>query len=73
MEGHNITIAERNSVSLKYFLSNGDKNALALSFFWSKIDMFPNKDSYIIVDDTFTSFDSHRKMTTRTRRVLCCS
>ncbi len=68
MEGHNITIAERNSVSLKYFLSDGDKNALALSFFLAKIDMLPNKDSYIIiVDDPFTSFDSHRKMTTITQ------
>lgn len=68
MEGHDITIAERNSVSLKYFLSDGDKNALALSFFLAKIDMLPNKNSYIIiVDDPFTSFDSHRKMTTITQ------
>lgn len=68
MDGHNITIEERNNVSLKYFLSDGDKNALALSFFLAKLDMIPDKSKYmVIVDDPFTSFDSHRKMTTITQ------
>ena len=49
-------------------MSDGDKNALALSFFLAKLDMIPDKSKYmVIVDDPFTSFDSHRKMTTITQ------
>lgn len=62
---HEITLQERGSLSLKYCLSDGDKNALSLSFFLARFDMIPNIEDYIVViDDPFTSFDSQRKATT---------
>ncbi len=67
INGHEIHFSERESgnISLKYFLSEGDKNALALSFFLAKMNIVSNPEKYIIViDDPFTSFDSHRKQTT---------
>lgn len=68
INGHNITIKDRSNTSLKYYLSDGDKNALSLSFFLARMDMLPDLDSYIVVvDDPFTSFDSQRKMTTITQ------
>ena len=69
--GHHITAdqrSNRSSTSLKYFLSDGDKNALALSFFLARMDMVPDLSSFVvIIDDPFTSFDTHRKTTTITQ------
>ena len=43
---------------------------MALSFFLAKMDMVPNPEKYVIViDDPFTSFDTHRKQTTITQLV----
>lgn len=65
IRGHVVTNEERSQMSLKYCLCDGDKNALALSFFLAKIDMLPNKKDYVVViDDPFTSFDTQRKATT---------
>lgn len=51
--------------SLKYTLSEGDKNALALSFFLADIDLSQNiEDSIIVFDDPITSFDYSRKNAT---------
>lgn len=73
INNHEIHFTERESSaspSLKYYLSEGDKNALALSFFLAKMDIVPNPEEYIVViDDPFTSFDTHRKQTTITRLV----
>lgn len=70
INGHNIAIKDRNNGSLKYYLSDGDKNALALSFFLAKMKMLPNLNQYIVViDDPFTSFDTQRKTTTITQLV----
>lgn len=70
IDGHNITIKDRSTTSLKYYLSDGDKNALSLSFFLARMDMLPELNSYsIVIDDPFTSFDSQRKMTTITQLV----
>lgn len=69
--GHHITAKQRSNrsgASLRYYLSDGDKNALALSFFLARMDMVPDLSSYVVViDDPFTSFDAHRKMTTITQ------
>ena len=68
IHGHEINIEQRENTSLKYYLSDGDKNALALSFFLAKFDLIPNKDKYtVIIDDPFTSFDTQRKTTTITQ------
>ena len=72
INGHEIHFRERESgcPSLKYYLSEGDKNALALSFFLAKMNVVQNPEKYIIViDDPFTSFDTHRKQTTITQLV----
>lgn len=73
INNHEIHFTDRESTaspSLKYYLSEGDKNALALSFFLAKMDIVPQPEQYIVViDDPFTSFDTHRKQTTITQLV----
>lgn len=65
INGKVVQISDRNKISLKYYLSEGDKNALSLSFFFAKFEMLKNGNEFIVVvDDPFTSFDSHRKMVT---------
>lgn len=65
---HEISLEERVDLSLKYCLSDGDKNALSLSFFLARFDMIPNiKDYTVVIDDPFTSFDFQRKATTITQ------
>ncbi|MGN4271782.1 AAA family ATPase [Bacillus cereus group sp. BCN115] len=65
INGKVVQISDRNKVSLKYYLSEGDKNALSLSFFFAKFEMLNSSNEFIVVvDDPFTSFDSHRKMVT---------
>lgn len=51
--------------SLKYSLSEGDKNALSLSFFFAKLELLDNLSEYIVViDDPIASFDYARKTST---------
>jgi wobble nucleotide-excising tRNase len=54
-----------NSPSLKYCLSEGDKTALALSFFLAKLHIDTEIENKIIVfDDPISSFDIERKNST---------
>jgi len=47
--------------SMKYSLSEGDKNALALAFFLAKLEADENLAAKIIVfDDTVSNFDRNR-------------
>ena len=65
VNGRIITLSDRSESSLKYFLSEGDKNSVALAIFLAKFDLIPDLHEYIVViDDPFTSFDSFRKSTT---------
>ena len=51
--------------SFKYALSEGDKSALALAFFLTKLELDGNIQNKIIVfDDPISSFDLNRKSTT---------
>ncbi|MCB0514399.1 MAG: AAA family ATPase, partial [Bacteroidetes bacterium] len=51
--------------SVKFCLSEGDKNALALSFFFAKLDSDNSiEDKIIIFDDPVSSFDLNRKNAT---------
>lgn len=51
--------------SFKTTLSSGDRNALALAFFFASIEMNPSKEELIvIIDDPMTSLDDHRTLTT---------
>ncbi len=52
--------------SFKTTLSSGDRNALALAFFFSSLEMNANRANMIVViDDPMTSLDDHRSLTTR--------
>jgi len=52
--------------SFKTTLSSGDRNALALAFFFTSIEMNANRENMIvIIDDPMTSLDDHRSLTTR--------
>jgi len=51
--------------SFKYSLGEGDKSALALSFFLTKLEVDGNiRDKIIVFDDPVSSFDLNRKSTT---------
>ena len=51
--------------SFKNTLSAGDRNALALAFFFASLTRDPNRNQKIIViDDPMTSLDEHRTLTT---------
>jgi wobble nucleotide-excising tRNase len=51
--------------SIRYSLSEGDKNALALSFFLTKLESDGNiQDKIIVFDDPVSSFDLNRKSAT---------
>ena len=51
--------------SFKTTLSSGDRNALALAFFFTSIEMNTNRANMIvIIDDPMTSLDDHRSLTT---------
>lgn len=51
--------------SFKTTLSSGDRNALALAFFFTSIEMNANRANLIvIIDDPMTSLDDHRSLTT---------
>lgn len=51
--------------SFKYSLSEGDKSALALAFFLTKLKVDGNiQDKTIVFDDPVSSFDLNRKSTT---------
>jgi wobble nucleotide-excising tRNase len=51
--------------TFKYSLSEGDKSALALSFFLTKLEVDGNlQDKIVVFDDPVSSFDLNRKSTT---------
>jgi wobble nucleotide-excising tRNase len=51
--------------SFRNTLSSGDRNALALAFFFASLDQAPSLSSKIVViDDPMTSLDEHRSLTT---------
>jgi len=46
-------------------LSAGDRNALALAFFFASIELDPNRtEKTIVIDDPVSSLDEHRSLTT---------
>nr|NUR38385.1 AAA family ATPase [Sphingomonas sp.] len=59
--------------SFRNTLSAGDRNTLALAFFFASIDQDPARaQKIVIIDDPMTSLDEHRSLTTvqETRRLL---
>jgi len=65
LEIEGFPINKAKAYSLKYSLSEADKNSLSLSFFFAKLDLKENlNESTIIIDDPITSFDYSRKNST---------
>lgn len=55
------------NLSVKYTLSEGDKNTIAFSFFLAKLDHYNNTElanKIIVFDDPLTSLDMNRRNTT---------
>lgn len=51
--------------SFRTTLSAGDRNTLALAFFFASLDQDPShSDKIVVVDDPMTSLDEHRALTT---------
>ena len=51
--------------SFKSTLSAGDRNTLALAFFFASIELDPNiADKTVVIDDPVSSLDEHRSLTT---------
>jgi wobble nucleotide-excising tRNase len=51
--------------SFRNTLSAGDRNTLALAFFFASLDLDPNRsDKIVVVDDPISSLDEHRSLTT---------
>jgi hypothetical protein len=51
--------------SFRTTLSAGDRNTLALAFFFASLDQDPSHpDKIVVVDDPMTSLDEHRALTT---------
>ncbi len=51
--------------AFKNTLSSGDRNTLALAFFFAMIEQDQNlKDLIVVIDDPMTSLDEHRTLTT---------
>lgn len=51
--------------SFRTTLSAGDRNTLALAFFFASLEQDPNRaDTIVVIDDPMTSLDEHRTITT---------
>lgn len=60
-----LTARDAGEPSFKNTLSAGDRNALALAFFFASLENDPNRNQRIVViDDPMTSLDEHRSLTT---------
>jgi ATPase subunit of ABC transporter with duplicated ATPase domains len=58
-----------NEPSVKTTLSSGDRNALALAFFLTSLELDPDPQRVVLLDDPMTSLDEHRTLAT-VREVL---
>jgi wobble nucleotide-excising tRNase len=55
----------RGDPSFRNTLSAGDRNALALAFFFATLELDPNiGDKIVVIDDPVSSLDEHRSLTT---------
>lgn len=62
----NVNLNANEGPSFRNTLSAGDRNTLALAFFFSSLDQDPNRANKIVVlDDPMTSLDEHRASRTR--------
>jgi hypothetical protein len=62
VSGH---VSSAGEPSFRNTLSAGDRNTLALAFFFASLDLDPNRsDKIVVIDDPISSLDEHRSLTT---------
>ena len=60
-----LTAAAGGGPSFRNTLSAGDRNTLALAFFFATLDQDPRlADKIVVIDDPMTNLDEHRSLTT---------
>lgn len=60
-----VPITADSGPSFKNTLSAGDRNTLALAFFFASLDQDPSlKQKIVVIDDPMTSLDEHRSLAT---------
>jgi wobble nucleotide-excising tRNase len=62
----NVDVAADAGPSFRNTLSAGDRNTLALAFFFASLEQDPNlANKIVVIDDPMTSLDDHRTLRTR--------
>lgn len=62
----NVNVTADNGPSFRNTLSAGDRNTLALAFFFASLEQDPNlANKIVVIDDPMTSLDDHRTLRTR--------
>ena len=62
----NVNVTAGEGPSFRNTLSSGDRNTLALAFFFAFLEQDPNlANKIVIIDDPMTSLDEHRTLRTR--------
>src|SRR5690349_5373275 len=60
-----VPLAGNGEPSFRSALSSGDRNTLALAFFFASIEREPAlADKIVVIDDPMTSLDDHRTLVT---------
>lgn len=66
INNQNVNITADTGPTFKNTLSAGDRNALALAFFFASLEHDPNlAQKIVVIDDPMTSLDEHRRLRTR--------
>lgn len=61
-----VNVTATSGPSFRNTLSSGDRNTLALAFFFASLDQEPNlAQKIVVIDDPMTSLDEHRTLRTR--------
>lgn len=62
----NVNVMAEEGPSFRNTLSAGDRNTLALAFFFASLEKDPDlADKIVVIDDPITSLDDHRSLRTR--------
>lgn len=62
----NVNVSADQGPSFRNTLSAGDRNTLALAFFFASLDQDPDlANKIVVIDDPMTSLDEHRTLRTR--------
>lgn len=62
----NVNVSADTGPSFRNTLSAGDRNTLALAFFFASLEQDPDlADKIVVIDDPMTSLDEHRTLRTR--------